>query len=289
MNKVLVGLFSFAAVLAGPMAFSGKSLAQSPAPVSTDTIEKWNTELRDQIRRLEVEKEGVELRQRARRLQAEKENTELHERVRKLQSDLSGAQFQTQQPPAPQPQHAAPVSSPQPERAAPASNAQPQRAAPVSIPQPQRATAAERKRSRSNETEARRESPRQAAVEQESPAPSAFPWYPAFQQSSQPAAPAAAAPAAAVPAESEAVVIHGTIDLNSRPEGAMAQTSLGGGCETPCSMEVSSGRSFSVTFKQRGYAPSTVNIQIQRGQPGVTDPKFSPNPVFVQLTPSRTP
>jgi hypothetical protein len=307
MNKVLVGLFSFAAALVGPMAFSGKSLAQSPAPVSTDTIEKWNTELRDQIRRLEAEKEGVELRQRARRLQAEKENTELHERVRKLQSDLSGAQFQTQQPPAPQPQHAAPVSSPQSERDAPASNAlpqraaavpgpQPQRAAPVSSPQPQRA-AAERKPSRRNETEARRESPREAAVEQQSPAPSAFPWYPAW--SSQPGAPAAAVPAAAVPAaavpaaavpaESQAVVIHGTIDLNSRPEGATAQTSLGAGCETPCSMEVSSDRPFSVTFKQRGYAPSTVNVQIQRGQPGVTDPKFSPNPVFVQLTPSRTP
>jgi len=324
MNKVLVGLFLFAAVLAAPMAFSGKSLAQSPAPVSTDTIEKWNSELRDQIRRLESEKEGVELRQRARRLQAEKENTELHERVRRLQSDLSSAQSQTQQPPAPQPQHAAPVSSPQSERDAAASSPQPQRAppaerkpsrpnetelssaqspapqqpqraAPVSNPQPQRA-AAERKPSRRNETDARRESPRQAAVEQQSPAPSAFPWYPSW--SSQPAAPAAAAPAAAVPvaavpaaavpAESNAVVVHGTIDLNSRPEGAVAQTSLGGGCETPCAMEVSSDRPFSVTFQQRGYAPSTVTIQIQRGQPGVTDPKFSPNPVFVQLTPSRT-
>jgi len=293
MNKVLLGLVSFAAVLAAPMAFSSKSLAQSPAPVGTDTIEKWNTELRDQIRRLEAEKENVELRQRARRLQAEKENSELHERVRRLQSDLSSAQSQTQQPPAPQPQHAAPVSSPQPERVAPASNAQPQRAAavpgpqpqraaPVSSPQPQRAAPAERKRSRSNETEARRESPREAAVEQESPAPSAFPWYPSW--SSQPAA-----PAAAVPAASDAVVVHGTIDLNSRPEGAVAQTSLGAGCETPCAMEVSSDRPFSVTFQQRGYAPSTVTIQIQRGQPGVTDPKFSPNPVFVQLTPSRTP
>src|SRR5216684_3369740 len=125
MNKVLVGLFSFAVALAGPMAFSSKSLAQSSAPVGTDTIEKWNTELRDQIRRLEAEKENVELRQRARRLQAEKENAELHERVRKLQSDLSGAQSQPQQAPAPQPQHAAPVSSPQSERDAAASSPQP--------------------------------------------------------------------------------------------------------------------------------------------------------------------
>jgi TolA-binding protein len=89
MNKVL--LFLFAAVLAAPIATFNQSLAQSSTPVSTETIEKWNTELRDQIRRLEAEKEGVELRQRARRLQAEKENAELHQRVRRLQSDQSAA------------------------------------------------------------------------------------------------------------------------------------------------------------------------------------------------------
>ena len=282
MNKILLGLFSFAAVLAAPIATSNQSLAQSSTPASTETIEKWNTELRDQVRRLEAEKEGVELRQRARRLQAAKENTELHERVRQLQSDLSSAQSPALQQPSPQPQRAAPESSPQP-----------QRAAAVSSPRPQRAAPAERKPSRPNETEARRESPRQAAVEQQSPASNAlFPWYPSW--SSQPAAPAAAVPAAAVPAAAvpaasdAVVVVHGTIDLNSSPEGALAQTSLGAGCETPCAMEVSTDRPFSVTFKQRGYTLSTVTIQIQRAQPGVADPKFSPNPVFVQLTPSRT-
>jgi hypothetical protein len=306
MNKVL--LFLFAAVLAAPIATSNQSLAQSSTPVSTDTIEKWNTELRDQIRRLEAEKEGVELRQRARRLQAEKENAELHQRVRRLQSELSSAQSPALQQPSPQPQRAAAESSPQPQRAPPAERnpsrpnetepssaqspapQQPQRAALVSSPQPHRA-AAERKPSRRNETEVRRESPSQAAVEQQSPASSAFPWYPSW--SSQPAAPAAAVPAAAVPAagvpaQSQAVVVHGTIDLNSSPEGALAQTSLGADCETPCAMEVSTDRPFSVTFKQRGYTPSTVTVQIQRAQPGVADPKFSPNPVFVQLTPSRT-
>ena len=90
------------------------------------------------------------------------------------------------------------------------------------------------------------------------------------------------------PLDWRSVVVHGTIDLNSSPEGALAQNSLGAGCETPCAIEVSTDRPFSVTFKQRGYAPSTVTIQIQRAQPGVADPKFSPNPVFVQLTPSRT-
>ena len=288
MNKILLGLFSFAAVLAAPIATSNQSLAQSSTPASTETIEKWNTELRDQVRRLEAEKEGVELRQRARRLQAAKENAELHERVRQLQTDLSSAQSPALQQPSPQPQRAAPESSPQPQRAAAVSSPQPQRAAAESSPRPQRAAPAERKPSRPNETEARRESPRQAAVEQQSPASNAlFPWYPSW--SSQPAAPAAAVPAAAVPAASDAVVVvHGTIDLNSSPEGALAQTSLGAGCETPCAMEVSTDRPFSVTFKQRGYTLSTVTIQIQRAQPGVADPKFSPNPVFVQLTPSRT-
>ncbi len=288
MYKILLGLFSFAAVLAAPIATSNQSLAQSSTPASTETIEKWNTELRDQVRRLEAEKEGVELRQRARRLQAAKENAELHERVRQLQTDLSSAQSPALQQPSPQPQRAAPESSPQPQRAAAVSSPQPQRAAAESSPRPQRAAPAERKPSRPNETEARRESPRQAAVEQQSPASNVlFPWYPSW--SSQPAAPAAAVPAAAVPAASDAVVVvHGTIDLNSSPEGALAQTSLGAGCETPCAMEVSTDRPFSVTFKQRGYTLSTVTIQIQRAQPGVADPKFSPNPVFVQLTPSRT-
>ncbi len=297
MNKILLGLFSFAAVLAAPIATFNQSLAQSSTPASTEAIEEWNTELRDQVRRLEAEKEGVELRQRARRLQAAKENAELHERVRQLQTDLSSAQSPALQQPSPQPQRAAPESSPQPQRAAAVSSPQPQGAAAESSPRPQRAAPAERKPSRPNETEARRESPRQAAVEQQSPASSAFPWYPSW--SSQPAAPAAAVPAAAVPAAAvpaaavpaasdAVVVVHGTIDLNSSPEGALAQTSLGAGCETPCAMEVSTDRPFSVTFKQRGYTLSTVTIQIQRAQPGVADPKFSPNPVFVQLTPSRT-
>jgi hypothetical protein len=267
MNKVLVGVFSFAAVLAGPMAFSGKSSAQSPAPVSTETIEKWNAELRDQARRLEAEKENVELRQRQRRLQAEKDNAELHERVRQLQSPPS-------QPPGPQPQRLPPLSSPPS-----VSTPQPQRAAPASIPQPQRAAPAERKPSRQNETATRRESPRQVVVERPDPPPSAFPEFAAF--------PSAAAPAVFPTSSDVPVVIHGTLDLDSLPEGAIVQTSLGGwGCETPCSMKVSSDKPFSVTFKHRGYAPGTVNIQIQRGQPGLTDPEFSPNPVFVQLTPT---
>ena len=51
-------------------------------------------------------------------------------------------------------------------------------------------------------------------------------------------------------------------------------------------MEISAGGPFSVTFTHPGYAPATVQVRIQPGQPGVSDPKFSPNPVFVQLKPA---
>ena len=81
------------------------------------------------------------------------------------------------------------------------------------------------------------------------------------------------------------VSLNGTIDLDSDPQGAQAATSLGSGCETPCAMEISTNEPFTVTFTHPGYAPTTVNVRMQPGQPGVSDPKFSPNPVFVQLTP----
>ena len=82
-----------------------------------------------------------------------------------------------------------------------------------------------------------------------------------------------------------AVSHNGTIDLDSHPQGAQAATSLGSGCETPCAMEISADAPFTVTFTHPGYAPAAVNIRIQPGQPGVSDPQFSPNPVFVRLAP----
>jgi len=81
------------------------------------------------------------------------------------------------------------------------------------------------------------------------------------------------------------VSLAGTIDLDSYPRGAQAATSLGSGCKTPCAMEISADAPFTVTFTHPGYAPATVDIGMQPGQPGVSNPKFSPNPVFVQLTP----
>jgi cell division protein FtsB len=92
-------------------------------------------------------------------------------------------------------------------------------------------------------------------------------------------------PPPAAGAGAPAASLNGTIDLDSDPPGAQAATSLGSGCQTPCAMEISADAPFTVTFTHPGYAPSTVSIGMQPGQPGVSGPKFSPNPVFVQLTP----
>jgi hypothetical protein len=77
------------------------------------------------------------------------------------------------------------------------------------------------------------------------------------------------------------VLFNGTIDLDSEPHGAQVATSLGSGCETPCALEISANEPFTVTFTHPGYAPTTINIRLQPGQAGISDPKFSPNPVFV--------
>ena len=91
-------------------------------------------------------------------------------------------------------------------------------------------------------------------------------------------------PSPSPPRGADPATLSGTIDLDSNPQGAQAATSLGSGCETPCAMEISAAGPFTVTFTHPGYAPATVDVRMQSG-PGVSDPKFSPNPVFVQLTP----
>jgi hypothetical protein len=79
--------------------------------------------------------------------------------------------------------------------------------------------------------------------------------------------------------------LSGIIDLNSDPPGAQATTSLGGGCQTPCSLEVTAEAPFTVTFTRQNYAPSEISVELQPAEPGVSNPKFAPNPVVAQLTP----
>jgi len=76
-----------------------------------------------------------------------------------------------------------------------------------------------------------------------------------------------------------------TIRLNSDPQGADATTSLGWSCRTPCSIELSVDGPFTVTFTRLGFAPSTIPVQIEAAQPGASDAKFAPDPVFAVLQP----
>lgn|SRR5262245_55655011 len=228
------------------IATSGEALAQSPA--STEVIEKWNAEGREQVRRLEAEKAKAEQRERERRLKALKENAELHERIRKLQTEINQLSSPSQMPAAPNVQWPAPQSTST-------------QAAPSEV---KRTPATDRKASRQDDAVSRRDTLRQNA-DKRSP-----------QVVSPPQLPMSRTP--------EYAIVE-TIALKSVPEGATAQTSLGGACETPCLMEVSTDRSFSVTFSHRGYRSNTVDIHI-RPSSGVSDPKLTPNPVYVELVPT---
>ena len=144
----------------------------------------------------------------------------------------------------------------------------------------------ERVRILENENKALRDRLRQLGAAEPSPAPVApqpVPITAAPRVGEQ--SPASRTPPTPSPVGPGPVSLNGTIDLDSDPQGAQAATSLGSGCETPCAMEISTNEPFTVTFTHPGYAPTTVNVRMQPGQPGVSDPKFSPNPVFVQLTP----
>lgn len=120
---------------------------------------------------------------------------------------------------------------------------------------------------------------------EQGPAPRiAAPSPPSAQPPSiPPPSPSPSSPLALTPVPAAAAHV-GTIDFNSDPPGAKV-ASHGSGCETPCAMEISADGPFTVTFTRSGYAPASVQVRIEPGQPGVSDPRFAPNPVFVQLKP----
>jgi hypothetical protein len=86
----------------------------------------------------------------------------------------------------------------------------------------------------------------------------------------------------AIPAAAERKFVSATIHLNSNPQGADA-TALGSGYRTPCSIELSTESPFAVTFTRKGFVPSTIFVEIEPAQPGGSDPKFVPDPIFVTL------
>jgi hypothetical protein len=84
------------------------------------------------------------------------------------------------------------------------------------------------------------------------------------------------------------------VQLDSRPAGADALTSLGPGCRTPCIVNVPATDSFSVTFSLTKYDPQTVPVQMtqtngvdENGNPLPGGYLVEPSPVFVQLELSK--
>src|SRR5271166_4850669 len=79
-----------------------------------------------------------------------------------------------------------------------------------------------------------------------------------------------------------------TVQVESEPAGAVAKSSVGPGCRTPCSLSVATTSAFTVTFSLTGYQPQTVPVSPRPS----ADPreaggalKFDPDPVYAQLEP----
>jgi hypothetical protein len=72
------------------------------------------------------------------------------------------------------------------------------------------------------------------------------------------------------------------LQLESQPAGAEAKTSLGPSCRTPCTLPITAGPDFTVTFALDGYQPQTVSVEVVRVN-ARTDPKLAPNPAKAEL------
>jgi hypothetical protein len=46
---------------------------------------------------------------------------------------------------------------------------------------------------------------------------------------------------------------------------------------------------FTVTLTRKGFVPKTIPVQIEPAQPGVSDAKFAPDPIFAALQPLPAP
>ena len=82
------------------------------------------------------------------------------------------------------------------------------------------------------------------------------------------------------------------VQLESVPPGAEAKTSLGPGCNTPCSVAVPAVDGFTVTYTMNKFEPVTVPVQVIT-TPGdlITPPTttLDPNPVVAELKPAGPP
>lgn len=74
--------------------------------------------------------------------------------------------------------------------------------------------------------------------------------------------------------------------IESNPAGAVAKTSLGKSCHTPCTMQIASGHDFTVTFTLAGYAPQTLTVHSTMSKGSWTtgpSPILNPESLFPTL------
>jgi hypothetical protein len=79
-----------------------------------------------------------------------------------------------------------------------------------------------------------------------------------------------------------------TVQLESLPPGALAVTSIGPSCTTPCSVSVPPTPNFTVTFTAPKFAPATVPVAMIINPGDFATPATTtvdPNPVTVELQP----
>ena len=70
-----------------------------------------------------------------------------------------------------------------------------------------------------------------------------------------------------------ATLARGTIDnynISSEPSGALATTSLGTSCRTPCSIMINRRDRFTVTVALAGYRPQQVEVDTRLSSSGVS-------------------
>ena len=83
------------------------------------------------------------------------------------------------------------------------------------------------------------------------------------------------------------------VQLDSVPSGAEAETSVGPGCKTPCSIAVPAGDAgFTVTYTLNKFQPVTVPVQVINNPGDFTTPAsttIDPNPVVAELQPAGQP
>ncbi|MFT4119946.1 hypothetical protein [Bradyrhizobium sp.] len=83
------------------------------------------------------------------------------------------------------------------------------------------------------------------------------------------------------------------VRLESNPPGADAKTSLGPGCQTPCSVSVPAPDTpFTVSYALNKYQPATVPVNVIKNPGDFTTPASvttDPNPVFAELQPAVPP